>query len=159
MRGISIETFGQWAEAGVVLTNIATKLNPTFQAQMNEDGDMILQKMRGHIAAQDLGWTPLSDHTIELKNGNSTIYVETGYLMGNLEVRRISSSAFGATIFIGASSGKTHPSGENFSDIMMWLEYGTSRIPSRPLIQPTWEEVRDIVKQNWENCLKDLISG
>lgn len=159
MRGIAIGTFGQWVEAGVVLKNITAKLNPTFQAQMTEDGEMILQKMVGHIDAQDLGWTPLSDHTIELKNGNSTIYVETGYLRGNLEVRRIRSSAFGATLFIGASSAKTHPSGENFSNIMIWLEKGTNKIPPRPLIEPTWEEVEDIVKQNWESCLKDLLEG
>lgn len=159
MAGIGIETFGQWSEAGVVLKNISAKLNPTFQAQMTEDGEMILEKLRGHISAQDLGWTPLSDHTVELKNGNTTIYVETGYLMNNLEVRKVRSTTFGATLFIGASAWKTHPSGVKFSDLMIWLENGTSKMPARPLIQPTWEEVQDIVKSNWEKCLKDLISG
>lgn len=155
MAGITISKFGDWTRAGVVLQNLTAKLKPAFEAQMNEDGELILQTMRSHIDSQDLGWTPLSQSTVS-KKGNDTIYIETGYLRDNLEVRRVRSTTFGVTLFIGASAWKTHPSGEKFSDIMIWLEYGTETIPARPLVRPSWEEVQDIVKSNWENCLREI---
>ena len=85
--------------AGIHLRNIAVKLKPAFEAKFYEDGQMVLEKMKGHIYSQDLGWTPLADHTVELKGGDTTIMIETGQLANGLEVRRIKSSATGSTIF------------------------------------------------------------
>ena len=82
---------------------------------------------------QDLSWTPLSEHTIELKGGDSTIYVETGQLRSGLSVRRIKSSSTGSTIFVGASPWKRHNGGMKLSDLLIWLEYGTDKMPPRPL--------------------------
>lgn len=155
--GMYMSKFGDWTRAGVVLQGLSVNLFPAFKAQLEEDGKLILDELRGHIDAQDLPWTPLSQRTIQLKGGDSTIYVETGYLRGNLEVRRVKSVANGLTLFIGASAWKRHSSGEKFSDIMIWLEYGTDRIPPRPLIRPTWDEVEPIIKDNWQSLLQDLI--
>lgn len=155
--GLYMSKFGDWTRAGAVLQGLSVNLFPAFKAQLEEDGKLILDELRGHIDAQDLPWTPLSQRTIQLKGGDSTIYVETGYLRGNLEVRRVKSVANGLTLFIGASAWKRTPSGEKFSDIMIWLEYGTDRIPPRPLIRPTWDEVEPIIKDNWRSLLQDLI--
>ena len=43
--------------------------------------------------------------------------------------------------------------------LMIWLEYGTDKMTPRPLIQPTFEEVQDIIKDNWEECFKKLCKG
>ena len=40
---------------------------------------------------------------------------------------------------------------------MLWLEYGTDKIPPRPLVQPTIEEVQDLLKEHWEDLMKELI--
>lgn len=157
--GLSVQKYGQWSEAGIALKNLTAKLNPTFQAQLTSDGNLVLQKLRGHIDAQDLSWKPLSARTIQLKNGNDTIYVETGFLRDNLEVRKIKSSTYGITLFVGASAWKTTREGVKLSDLMIWLEYGTNRIPARPLIRPTWEEVKSILQDNWKKCLGDLIAN
>ena len=74
---LSLKMTGDWNKAGIHLQNLAVKLKPAFQAQFDEDGEFVLEKMRGHIDSQDLSWTPLSERTIELKGGDTAIYVET----------------------------------------------------------------------------------
>lgn len=154
-----VSKFGDWTKAGVVLQGLSVNLCPAFKAQLQEDGELILKTVLNHIERQDLNWTPLADRTVELKGGDTTIYVETGYLRDNLEVRRIKSPKNGLTLFVGASAWKTTQSGVKFSDLMIWLEYGTDKMPPRPLVQPTIEEVEDIIRKNWVDLMKELIKG
>lgn len=153
--------FGDWTKAGEILQVLSTgSIVPAFEAQIKEDGELILRTIKEHIEKQDLNWTPLSQHTIELKNGDETIYVETGFLRDNLKVRKVKSPKNGLTYFIGADAWTTHkPSGLKFSDLMIYLEYGTSRIPPRPLIRPTMIELESTIRKHWEKCLKDLVKG
>lgn len=154
---MSLQLRGDWNRAGLYLRNLAVKLKPAFEAQLWEDGNFVLEKMRGHIDNQDLAWTPLAKRTVELKGGDTTIYVETGQLKNGLTVRRIKSSVKGSTIFIGASPWKRHEGGMKMSELMIWLEYGTDKIPPRPLVQPTIEEVEDLLKNNWKDLMKELL--
>lgn len=154
---LSLQMTGDWNKAGLHLKNLAVKLKPTFEAQLYEDGEFVLEVMRDHIDNQDLDWTPLAERTVELKGGDSTIYVETGQLRDGLVVRRIKSSTSGSTIFIGASPWKRHEGGMKMSDLMIWLEYGTDKLPPRPLVQPTIEEVKDLLKDHWEDLMKELL--
>ena len=157
VSSMKLEMTGDWNRAGLYMRNLAVKLKPAFEAQLWEDGQMVLEKMRGHIDSQDLSWTPLAERTIELKGGDDTIYVETGALKNGLTVRRIKSSARGSTIFIGASPWKRHEGGMKMSDLMIWLEYGTDKIPPRPLVRPTIEEVEDIIKSHWKELFQELV--
>lgn len=157
--GLTVSKFGQWTQAGAILQALSTNIFPAFAGKVEEDGKMVLETMQGHIDAQDLGWTPLSPHTVELKNGDSTIYVESGYLRDNLEVRRVRAPANGLTIFVGASAWKTHPSGVKFSDLMIWLEYGTDRIPPRPLIRPSIMEVEPLIIAGWNELAEQIMGG
>ena len=159
VSSMKLEMTGDWNRAGLYMRNLAVKLKPAFEAQLWEDGQMVLEKMRGHIDSQDLSWTPLAERTIELKGGDDTIYVETGALKNGLTVRRIKSSARGSTIFIGASPWKRHEGGMKMSNLMIWLEYGTDKIPPRPLVRPTIEEVEDIIKSHWKELFQELVKG
>lgn len=157
---LKLEMRGDWNKAGLHLKNIGVKLNPAFQALFEEDGDFVLKTMQGHIDSQDLHWTPLAQRTVELKGGSTTIYVDTGTLRNGLSVRRIKSSVKGSTIFVGASPWKRHaPSGAKLSDLLIWLEYGTDKIPPRPLVQPTIKEVQDILRDHWKDLFKDIVEG
>lgn len=157
MSKMSLQLTGDWNRAGVYLRNLAVKLKPAFEAQLWEDGQLVLEKMRGHIDNQDLSWTPLAERTVALKGGDTTIYVETGELRNGLTVRRIKSSTKGSTLFIGASPWKRHKGGMKMSELMIWLEYGTDKLPPRPLVQPTIEEVEDLLKKNWVDLMKELV--
>ena len=159
MSDISLTLTGDWNRAGAYMKNLAVKLKPSFEAQIYEDGEFVLEKMRGHIDSQDLSWTPLSEKTVMLKGGDTTIYVETGQLRNGLVVRRIKSSAKGSTVFVGASPWKRHEGGMKMSELMVWLEVGTDKIPPRPLVQPTIEEVEDILKEHWKDLMKELVEG
>ena len=159
VSSMKLEMTGDWNRAGLYMRNLAVKLKPAFEAQLWEDGQMVLEKMRGHIDSQDLSWTPLAERTVELKGGDDTIYVETGALKNGLTVRRVKSSARGSTIFIGASPWKRHEGGMKMSDLMIWLEYGTDKIPPRPLVRPTIEEVEDIIKSHWKELFQELVKG
>ena len=152
-----VSKFGDWTRAGVVLQGLCVNILPAFKAQIQDDGELVLKTMLDHIERQDLPWKPLSDRTIQLKGGDQTIYVETGFLKENLEVRRVKAPSNGITLFIGASAWKRTPEGVKLSDLMIWLEYGTDKIPPRPLIRPTWEEVKPIIEKNWKDLLQDLI--
>lgn len=154
---VSLTLTGDWNRAGVYLRNLSIKLKPAFEAKLYEDGEFVLEKMRGHIDNQDLQWTPLAERTVELKGGDTTIYVETGKLRDGLTVRRIKSSVKGSTIFVGASPWKRHESGMSMSDLLIWLEYGTDKIPPRPLVQPTIEEVESILKEHWKDLMEELL--
>lgn len=158
---MKLSKFGDWTKAGQILQILSSgSIIPAFQAQITSDGELILKTLKGHIDRQDLNWTPLSNQTIELKNGSEKIYVETGFLKENLKVRKIRSPKNGITYFIGADAWTTHkPSGLKFSDLMIYLEYGTSTIPPRPLIRPTMEELEPIIKKHWKELIKDLVKG
>ena len=155
-----LSKFGDWTKAGVVLQSLSSnKIVPAFSAQIKEDGNLVLEHIISHIDSQDLNWTPLSECTIELKNGDETIYVETGFLKSNLKVRKVKAPKNGVTYFIGADAWTKHPSGLKFSDLMIYLEYGTANIPARPLIRPTYDELEDLLKSHWKQCLQDLMKG
>lgn len=157
LLSLKLRKYGDWARAGAVLRGLCTNITPAFTAKLREDGELILDTLRGHIDNQDLNWVPLSENTIELKGGDATVYVETGFLRDNLKVRKVRSSSKGVSFFIGADAWTTTPEGEKFSDLMIWLEYGTDKIPPRPLIRPTWEEIEPIIKKHWKEILQDLV--
>lgn len=148
---VSCSLTGDWRKAGIVLKNLATQITPIASAKLYENGELLLERLQGHIDAQDLPW-------VAKKKGDTPIYIETGELRDSLCVRRVKSSATGSTIFVGASPWKTHKeSGLKCSDLMIYLEYGTRKIPARPLVRPTWEEMRDIVKENMSEIGEDII--
>lgn len=156
---LNLQMTGDWNRAGIHLRNIHVRLQPMFEAQFYEDGQFVLEKMKSHIYSQDLNWTPLAQRTVELKGGDTTIMIETGHLVEGLVCRRIKSTIKGSTIFVGASPWKRHSSGVKMSDLMIWLEYGTDKMPPRPLVRPTYEEVESLLKDNWKELFKDIVEG
>lgn len=149
---------GDWEKAGKMFEYLADNLTEEFKEQIQEDAKYVLNKYREHIDKQDLPWTPLSPKTVALKGGSTTIYVETGWLKKNLSVIRISpASKKYYKVFVGASHRRRHkPSGLNFNQLMLWLEYGTDKIPPRPLIRPTVREVEPELQKRWVKRLNDL---
>lgn len=159
MPSAYVSKFGEWTKAGTVLQILNTKLVPDFQALLYDNGNLVLQKMKDHIDQQDLGWTPLSQYTVDQK-GSSKIYVETGYLRNNLKVRKVKSPKNGLTIFIGANAWDKHPeNGMSLSKLLIYLEYGNSKMPPRPLVRPTWEEVQPLIKVACRNLIESRCKG
>ena len=150
---------GGWKDAGMALDWLPASLSQMAHARLYEDGQLIVDRLKEHIEKQDLDWQPLSKYTIEKKGGDSRAYIETGWLKENLDVRRVATKPNRKRIFVGASPWKIHePSGMKFSDLMIALEYGTEDIPARPLVRPTWEEMKEEIFKGWQEELEKLIS-
>lgn len=154
---LTMSKTGQWSLAEKTLNRLAVTLFPEFQAYIDSAGELFLERVVGHIDAQDLSWTPLSQKTIEAKGGKSTILVETGFLRNNLKAMKVSSSSNTYDIFVGALNNVQHPSGMSLSDLMIWIEYGTDKMPPRPLVRPSWEEVKGVITKEAVDLLKSLV--
>lgn len=142
--------YGQWKSAGITLRNLSQNIKPKAEKQLKEDAEFIQEKLIGHIDNQDLPWSSLSPITVRIKK-SSKIYIDTGTLKDNIKVRGIKSSVNKSTIFIGANSYTTHgPSGMRMSQLMNILEYGSKYTPPRPLIRPTWNEVKPLIESRWK---------
>lgn len=152
---LKITLKGDWKKLKRDLNRLSKKLVPAFRAAVNESGELVLETLKGHIQAQDLNWAPLAEHTVELKGGDTTILVETGFLLeSGFEMRKL--SANGLTIYVGASS-VTHPSGVPVKDLLIWIEYGTDKMPARPLMRPTMDEMKEEIPKIFDECLRDLL--
>ena len=111
--------------------------------------------MRNHIRKQDLDWKPLAPSTIEQK-GSSLIYIEKGDLLENgFKVRKLRSGKNKASFFVGANPWTTHKtSGLKMSDVLTYLEYGTDRIPPRPIVRPSIEEFKADFPKKFQKYMK-----
>ena len=51
--GMSLKMTGDWKKAGVVLQNLAVRLQPAFELQLQSDGEFVLEKLKGQIERQE----------------------------------------------------------------------------------------------------------
>lgn len=161
----SLEKFGDWAKAAIVLRALGTDLTPAFVAQIQEDGEFVLSTLKYHILAQDLNWHPLSSNTRKREGqlGNNHVYFDTGFMYDNLRVLKVNSRSNGASFFVGANRDVNYNRETSLGresvplrDVLVWLEYGTSNMPARPLFRPTWEEVKPVLIEHWKELVKAL---
>lgn len=149
---------GDWDKAGIFLRSLPAVISKTARAGLNKDAEAIKQRMIDHIENQDLPWKPLSPITIKLK-GHDKIYIETGELKESIGIIKID-GRIKYTLFVGWQKGQTHKaSGNDINELMIWLEYGTSKMPARPLIRPVKEEMKSIVKKGVIESLASIFKG
>lgn len=130
-----------------------------FKVIANEFGEYTVEKIQGHIDDQDLSWTPLSDRTIELKAGDSRIYIQTGLLRDSFKVLKVELAGTDTKVYVGVDPSVTTEDGTRVSDILMYMEYGTNKQVPRPLVQPTFEELKPLLKKECMEQLRDLLRG
>jgi len=154
MPNYSVLKTGDWEKAGILINRLSTKLNSYIKKRMKEKANMVLDQIRGHLENQDLDWIPLAERTVAMKENDLTL-VETGFLKEHLSVIEQPDGQ----LFVGASPDVVHPSGLALSDLMIYQEYGTLTIPPRPLIRPTYEEVKSKIGSEFAAYMKDFVEG
>lgn len=117
-----------------------------------------------HITAQDLNWEDLSERTVKLKKKNKDlILIDTETYVSNIKMWRAN-----GVVNVGVKKGTTYKrkSGSvSLERVAIWLEYGTSKMPARPLWNPSFEELggkegmRDYVVDAIFRRLKWLAKG
>ena len=155
MSNMKMTKTGDWAKVRHVLGYSIPKLAPHMIGKMDDYGNLALEIIQGHIKNQSLPWTPLSSETVRIK-GHGDIYVETGMLSNGLEIKKF--GVGGNEVFIGFSDGINHESGLSFATLMIYNEYGTVNSLARPLIRPSFEETKKLVKKDLMPAIKKFIT-
>ena len=152
--GFTVTRTGPWEMAHQTLLGLSKNLRPAFIAQIQDDGEFIVKALQDHIDRQDMPWKPLARRTIELKNGDSRIWIEHGVLRDSFRALEVSSK-YTASIYVTAEGNNDE--GVPLERIVVWLEYGTRNMPPRALFRPTAEEVAPLLKNHWRELMKELI--
>jgi HK97 gp10 family phage protein len=131
---------------------LRTRLTPLCKVAIMDSGKLVLDKIVEHIDNQDLGWKP------KAKNPGQPLYMETGTLKRDLQVTKLGETDNGISIFIGPPPNGIHePSRLPYKELMVYLEFGTSKAPARPLIRPTWNEMKPIIEKYIKQYLRDKL--
>lgn len=153
-----ITLYGDWDKVLNKMHNLSKHLVPQAKAKMFEDGKIVVEMLQAHIDNQDLPWPSLAEVTLKQKQIQD-IYYETGDLRDNFCVTPIRSDSNEAKYFIGVSPNKVHSSGLKYTELLMYMEYGTMTQPARPIIAPTSKEVSDRFKKEWKQFFIEEIRG
>lgn len=131
---------GEWDKLDRTMQKLKfVELLDDFEEEFKALGDSIADKVRGHIKAQDLPWEELSEDTIARK-GFDTIYINTGFFFRHIEVKieRVGKTKLRMQIL---PEDVTHPGGRSLRDLARDLEFGTTRMPARPIWRPVLAKV------------------
>lgn len=153
-----ITLYGDWDKLLNKMQKLSKYLVPQAKAKLYEDGKIVVEMLQSHIDNQDLPWPSLSEVTLKQKEIQD-IYFETGELRDNFCITPVRSNGNDVKYFIGVSPSKVHKSGLKFTELLMYMEYGTMTQPARPLIAPTSKEVSDRFKKEWKQFLLEEIRG
>ncbi len=94
-----------------------------------------------HIRSQDLGWAPLSEDYLDTKRKEGKS--EKIYVLTSTYFQSITSWVQDDKAFAGVKRNVVHTDKEGETrvwKIAQMLEYGTEKMPARPLWQPTFKE-------------------
>ncbi len=148
-----ITLYGDWDKLLNKMQKLTKYLVPQAKAKLYEDGKIVVEMLQSHIDNQDLPWPSLSEVTLKQKEIHD-IYIETGELRDNFCVNEVRSSGNDVKYFVGVSPSKVHKeSGLKYTELLMYMEYGTVTQPSRPIIAPTSKEVQTRFKKEWKDFL------
>lgn len=149
---ITTKLTGDWNRLANKLRSLPSDISQAKELGLQKAGNETVKTVKGHIERQDLGWSPLDESTIKQK-GHSKILVETGTLASHIDVTEVSKDS----IFIGAKNA-TYPNGEDVNDVLKYHEFGTETEPPRPLVRPSFNEVKpkvkDMIKEEIINAIK-----
>lgn len=136
--------YGDWGRLDKWLVRM--KAEETFQIvfakELKEFGDAVVRRVKEHMRRNDLGWPPLSPLTI-MRKGFATIYLETKTYYDSIEARIRKTGKYTIELLVGVK-GREPRSGADLTSVAFLLEYGTTRIPARPLWRPTYAEAPEM---------------
>ena len=97
-------------------------------------------------------WPPLNMNYLRYKRVHHLsmkTWKATGLLQKSIVAKRRAIS-----YYVGVDPNKRYRNGAKVIDIAACMEYGTSRMPARPLFRPIFEDIRKNVKNYWEDFLE-----
>lgn len=131
--------YGEWVQTHAWLHGLqAAPLDP-FSDKLEDLGKAIQKSVQQHIVEQDLDWAPLAHSTIRQKGFDSILMHTLEYVQKiEFEVLKSSLNQWELIVY---PKGEHTASGLPMQTLAMYLEYGTSRMPERPLWRVVFEEI------------------
>lgn len=156
---IKVNQTGNWNGLLRAFRDMGFDINTAARNGQQEAAKKLIKIVKGHIINQDLPWPKLNEHTKNAKN-SSDILIDT-----RLYFESINYWWENKTIKAGVKRGLHYPSGVEISNVAAMLEFGTSKMPDRPVWGPSLEEIggkeglRDIVAESIVRKLQRTFAG
>lgn len=133
---------GDWSELKAKLKDISRgKVKDDMEEQLQDSAEDLKEAMQQYIRGQEGTWQPLAQATVKKKNGDDTILIETGEMVDSIEV-----TPQGDDQYVISATGQRN------QEILKYHEYGTSRMPSRPVVRPVFEREKGNVKADCKDA-------
>lgn len=125
-RFTSLLAFADFVKAG----GLHEPVEAALRAEARHAGQAVIEEIHRVIGTYEYGWTPLKPETVARKRRGDTPLLETGALKASY-VFRIFKVRNGYRVRIAST----------LPEIAFAHEYGTARIPPRPLMTPAVRHV------------------
>jgi len=128
------------------IPKVITALSSTQQKSLLKSiGSRFERELSEGITRGDSSWAALSSEWIEEK-GHARPWYYTGRTQGAIKYKLDGSKVYSGWV-----------DGGEVAEIAEYLEYGTSRIPARPLLRPVFEENKNDVVKEAVKWVKDAV--
>ena len=148
---MSSKLTGNWKGVIALTSNLDKDLISSSKSYLLRESEELKNKVKDVIQNQTESWTPLAKDTIERK-GSDKMLIETGQLLDSIEVVKQSDLEYVIT------PQGNHSSGISNSQLAMYQEYGTSKIPPRPFFRPVGEENTTQVVEEVKEIVQETIN-
>lgn len=142
---------GNWKGVIKLTNNLDKDLMANSKDYLKDESKQIQDAIKNVINNQTQNWTPLKSDTVK-KKGSSKMLIETGQLVDSITVIPQSDLEY-----IIAPEGN-HSSGLSNSQLAIYHEYGTEKVPPRPFIRPVFEENAPQVVSEMKEIVRETIN-
>lgn len=160
-----VKKIGNWDGAMDFFKQMGMRVKTVTLQSQKEICKELRDRVIKHIVAQDLEWPSLSEITKKIKNqtNKDLILIDTELYMKSIKMWQV-----GNTWIVGVKKGIVYRRKGSFMSVdrvAILLEFGTTRMPARPLWQPTMNElggakgIRNYVAKKIYEKLKDQAKG
>lgn len=164
LNDLTAKPIGDWNGAIKFFSRMGIEIKKKAVEAQWQSVKKLKQIVIGHLLAQDLNWGKLAPSTVKNKRENKGyVLIDTETYLNAIKVWKV-----GNTSFIGVKKGtmyKRKTGNVNLERVAIWLEYGTRKMPARPLWGPSIDEMggkkgmRDFVADAIYRRLKWLARG
>lgn len=141
------KTYGDIKSLKNLFNSLDKNVVREVEEYMKNQAYEIKEDIQTSIKSQTGNWTPLDSDTVKAKE-HSKILLETGQFVDSIEVTQLGDD------YVISPKG-THSNGISNSDLAKLHEYGTEKMPPRPVFRPVCgeyeksipKEVSDIVQR------------
>ena len=150
--------YGDWDKLDRILNNLKNNRRD-YHAVIQDVGQDIADRIKELILTQGIQLEPLvaEYRRRKLAEGyGDDILVRTHDFVNSIQVVDIQPQGYDLDIFISVEDGMTQ-TGITMKELAEFLEYGTSKMTGREPFKKSWEEMKEDVKSEVSQRLKNII--